>query len=322
MRRFVIFGAAIAVVVALWSAGWLFISNEIRNQVGLLAQGDGQSQPKLTCARLDIGGYPFRFNLTCGEATVVSGDITVALPQVEVAALVFQPTLFHMRAVGPATIEDAFLGGQNEITWANLEGSLRIADWKRIGRLSLVADNAAWSDTLVTETLLGSATRAEFHLVDVPAKHDAATGRATLEGYVLLDGAAIPAWTVADGDLTATVAMTNLPDNLTALPAHPVREWQAAGGRIAISEIKGTEGEDAITVTGDVGLSAEGLAEGTIEISSKGIAERSSAFLAPEMQPMIFGTVGDDGLNRQRLIIANGVLFLGMLPAFAFAPFF
>ena len=322
MRRFVLVGAAIAVVVAIWSAGWLFISNEIRNQVGLLAQGDGQGQPKLTCARLDIGGYPFRFNLTCGEATVVSGDITVTLPRVEVAALVFQPTLFHLRAIGPATIEDAFLGGQNEITWSNLEGSLRITDWKRIARLSVVADEASWSDTLVTETLLGRATRAEFHLVDVPAKHDATKGLATLEGYVLLDGTAVPDWTVANGDLAATVEITNLPDNLTALPADPVREWQAAGGRIAISEIKGVEGDDTITVTGDLALSDQGLAEGSIEIASKGIAERSSAFLAPEMQPMIFGNAGDDGVSHQRLMIANGVLFLGMLPAFAFAPFF
>jgi hypothetical protein len=322
MRRFVIFGAAIAVFIALWSAGWLFISNEIRNQIGLLAQGDGQSQPKLTCARLDVGGYPFRFNVTCAEATVVSGDVTVTLSQVEAAALVFQPTLFHLRAVSPATIEDAFLGGQNEVAWTNLEGSLRIADWKRVGRLSLVADDATWSDTLVTETLLGSATRTELHLVDVPSKHDAATGRANLEGYVLLREIAVPAWTVANGELTATVEVSSLPDNLVALPPDPVRDWQAGGGRIAITEIKGTEGEDTITVTGDLGLNAMGLAEGTIEIASKGIAERSSAFLAPEMRPLIFGSVDEDGLNRQRLMIANGVLFLGMLPAFAFAPFF
>jgi hypothetical protein len=161
-----------------------------------------------------------------------------------------------------------------------------------------------------------------LHLIDVPAKHDTTSGRATLEGFVLLDGSAIPAWTVADGDLTATIEIANLPDNLLALPADPVRDWQSAGGRIAITEIKGVEGDDTITVTGDLSLSDQGLAEGTLEIASKGIAERSSAFLAPDMQPMIFGNVGEDGLNHQRLMIANGVLFLGMLPAFAFAPFF
>ena len=44
--------------------------------------------------------------------------------------------------------------------------------------------------------------------------------------------------------------------------------------------------------------------------------------LAPEMQPLIFGAPGDDGTSHQRLTIANGVLFLGMLPAFGFAPLF
>lgn len=320
MRRFVIFGAVIAVVVALWSAGWLYVSNEIRNQAALLAQGNGQDQPKLTCTRLDVGGYPFRFNVTCAEATVVSGDITVAVPQIEAAALVFQPTLFHMRAIGPATIEDAYLGGRSRIDWTNLEGSLRIADWKRIGRLSLVADNAAWLDTLVTETLLESTTRAELHLVDVPAKHDAAAGRATLEGYVLLEGVVVPPWSVTDANVTATLEITKVTDNLLALPEEPLRDWQAAGGRVTVSELKAVEHETTVTVTADLGLTPEGLAEGTIEIASSGIAGRS--FLPPEWQPMIFGPVGEDGFNRQRLMITNGVLYLGMLPFFAFEPFF
>lgn len=223
MRRFVIFGAVIAAVVLVWSAGWLYISNEVRTQVRLLAQNDGYAAPQVTCGTLDVAGYPFRFNLTCAGATVVSGDITVGVPTIEVAALVFQPTLVHVRAIGPATIEDAFLGGQNEVTWTNLEGSIRATDWKRLGQLSIVADSVTWSDTLVSRTLLGSATRAELHLVDVPAKHDETAGRAALEGYVLLDGTAVPAWTVANGKVTATVEVSGLPDNLFALPADPVR---------------------------------------------------------------------------------------------------
>jgi hypothetical protein len=322
MRRFVIFGVVIAAVVLIWSAGWLYISNEIRTQVGLFAENDGYAAPRVTCGTLAVGGYPFRFNLTCADATIVSGDITVALPAIEGAALIFQPSLVHVRAIGPATIEDAFLGGQNEVTWTNLEASLRAADWKRIGRLSIVADGLAWSDTLVSRTLLGSANRAEFHLVDVPAKHDGTAGRAALEGYVLLDGTALPAWTVANGKVTATIGVSALPDNLLALPADPVRDWQAAGGRITITEIKGIEGEDTITLTGDLGLNPEGFAEGTIEIASKGVAERSGAFLAPEMLPLIFGTAGADGTSVQRFTIANGVLFLGMLPAFGLPAFF
>jgi hypothetical protein len=322
MRRFVIFGAVIAAAVLIWSAGWLYLSNDIRTQAGLLAGNDGYAAPRLTCGRLDVGGYPFRFNVTCAGATVVSGDVTVSVPQLEAAALVFQPSLFHMRAVGPATVEDAYLGGQNRIDWTNLEGSLRLIDWKRIGRLSVVADNVAWSDTLVTETLLGSATRAELHLVDAPAKHDPATGRATLEAYAMLDGTAIPAWTVADGDLTATLEITQLPDNLFAPPPEPIRDWQTAGGRIEIVEIKGIDGEDTITVTGEVGLNGEGLAEGTVEIVSQGIAARSAALIAPEYQALVFGNPGEDGLSRQRLTVANGILFLGMLPAFGIPPLF
>ena len=32
MRRFVIFGVVIAAVVLIWSAGWLYLSSEIRSR--------------------------------------------------------------------------------------------------------------------------------------------------------------------------------------------------------------------------------------------------------------------------------------------------
>lgn len=322
MRRFVIFGAAIAAVVLIWSAGWLYISNEIRTQAGLLAANDGYTAPQLACAELTISGYPFRFNLTCRDARIVASDITVAIPTIEAASLIFQPTLFHVRAIGPMTVEDAFLGGRNEVTWTNAEGSLRLADWKRIGRLSVIADDVAWNDTLVTTSLVGSATRAEVHLVDLPAKRDPATGRAALNGYLLLSGAAVPAWTIANGEVKATVEITGLPDNLTALPADPLRDWQSAGGRIAITDITGTEGTDTITVTGDLGLNPEGFADGAVEIVSKGVVERSAGLVAPDLQPIIFGTAAEDGTYRQRLTISNGYIFVGMLPALGLAPFF
>jgi hypothetical protein len=321
MRRFVIFGAVIAAVVLIWSAGWLYISNEIRTQVTILGTTDGYAAPKVTCGTLDIGGYPFRFNLACANATIVSGDLTFALPRIEAATLVFQPTLFHMRAVGPMTAEDAFLGGKNRIDWTNLEGSLRLTDW-RIGRLSILADTVAWSDTLVTETLIARTPHLELHLADIPGQHDDAAGLASLAGWLQADSLTFPAWAVNDGFITAAVELSKLPDDLRAISADPIRDWQAAGGRIALTEIKGFEGDDTVTITGDLGLTDAGLAEGTIEIASKGIVERSEGLVAPEMQPLIFGAAGDDGTYRQRLTIANGVIFVGMLPAFGIPPLF
>jgi hypothetical protein len=322
MRRFVIFGAVIAVIVAIWSAGWLVIAGQIRTEVDRLALNDGQTAPRLACGTLNVAGYPFRFNITCADATITAGDLSFALPRIEAAALVFQPTLYHVRGASPLTVKDAFLGGENRIAWTSLEGSLRLADWSRLARLSLVADEAAWADTLVTETLIGSATRAELHLIDVPARHDPAAGRAVLEGYLLLDGTAIPSWTVADGDLTATVELTGLPDSLLALPADPLRDWQAAGGALTITEIKAWEGEDTVTVTGEMSLSAEGLANGTIEIVSQGVANRTAAAMPPELQPLIFGFPGEDGTSRQRLSFTNGLLIIGMLPILQIPPLF
>lgn len=321
MRRFVIFGAAIAAVVLIWSAGWLFISNEVRTQVGVLALNDGYAAPRLTCATLEIGGYPFRFNATCTGVTVVVSDYTIEAPRVEAASLIFQLGLYHARVEGPALVKDAYLGGQSRIEWQNLEGSLRL-NGGRIGRLSLIGADLAWSDTLMTETLVASAATGELHLVDVPEKYDTATHRAVLAGYLSLNGAAIPAWTVANGDLTASVEVSAVPDTLETAGPDALREWQAAGGKLSITEIKASEGEDIATITGEIALNAEGLAEGNVELASRGILERSAGLVPPEIQPIVFGAPGDDGTYRQRFTITNGVAFAGMLPVFGFSPQF
>ena len=64
-------GAALLVVLA-WSAGWFFIAGQIRHQVELLALADGESSPQVQCGELDIGGFPFRFDIDCAKADPIN----------------------------------------------------------------------------------------------------------------------------------------------------------------------------------------------------------------------------------------------------------
>lgn len=320
-RRIIIFGAVIAAVALLWSAAWLWLAGEVRNQVALLASGDGYAAPTLTCGRLDVTGYPFRFNLACGNAVIVSGDQSFALPELRAAALIFQPTLFHLAATGPLTMKDAYLGGESRLDWQTLEGSLRLADW-RIQRLSLVADTLAWSDTLMTERLIATAAAAEVHLTDLPELHDDAAGLAALAGYLGIETIVAPDAAIADGQFGASLEITGLPDDLRAVGDEPLRQWQAAGGRVTLTEVKGQDGADDVTITGELGLGATGLAEGTLEVASKGLGQRFATMVPPELQPLLFGAPGPDGTSSQRLTIANGLVFVGLVPVFGLPALF
>ena len=82
------------------------------------------------------------------------------------------------------------------------------------------------------------------------------------------------------------------------------------------------DGEDSATITGEIALNAGGLAEGNIELASRGLLERSASLVPPEIQPILFGSPGDDGTYRQRFTITNGVAFAGMLPIFGLGPQF
>lgn len=312
MKRFVILGSIVVALIVIWSAGWFFISSQIRTQV--VAMGAAGSDPELTCASLDVGGYPFRFNVTCANVRLVSGDLEVTAPALKAAAFVFQPTLYQIFADAPITVRDAFSGAQSRITWDILEASLRFDGW-RLGRASIVGDGVTWTDTLAGETPLGSAKHLEFHLVDQPEKHDAATATAVLEGYLALTGLDAPAQSISAADLTADVTLTALPDDVRRFgEPDAIRAWQQAGGTLSLNEIKGNDAAGTITVTGNLNLNDTGQAQGSIVIASKGIVERLGGLVPPELAPLVFGAPDATGAYSNTLTLINGVIFAGLLP--------
>ncbi|WDR01459.1 DUF2125 domain-containing protein [Devosia algicola] len=216
MKRIIYLGIAILVVVLVWSAGWFYLAGEIRKSIVLMADADGIAAPALSCGTLDISGYPFHFNADCEKASLLSGDILVTIPGLRVSAQVYQPTHLLASALGPITIADDFTGSKSEISWDSLQASLRLEGW-RIGRLSIVADNLAWTDVLFGQPI-ASAPKAEFHLLDIPEQYDPERGTAALALYTQADNIVAPGLTITDGNAS-----------IQAEPVRPARRRSALG---------------------------------------------------------------------------------------------
>jgi hypothetical protein len=313
-KRIIVLGGIVLIVVVLWSAGWLFAAGQIRNQVDALALADGESAPQLTCGTLDIGGFPFRFDVGCSEARLLSGDLLVSAPNFRASVLVYRPTHLLASATGPVQLSDAFTGMRQEVAWSALDMSLRIDNW-RIARLSLDADDLAWTDTLFGSAPIATSPHLEAHLLDMPEQHDPAAGRAALALYVSAEGVEVPGVALAATDAEIEGELSGLPDDVRDWGATPpLRDWQQAGGQLRLIGVRASDGTSDLTATGDLRLDDQGYPTGSLAIDSLGVAERIGPYIEEPWRTLVLGVPGEDGRHKNQLSFANGGLSSGLVP--------
>lgn len=314
MKRFGFLAGAVALVAVGWTGGWFFVANQARDTIEAMARADGETRPRLACGRIETTGFPFRFDLACVDATLVSGDTTAQMAELRASVLVYRPTHAVLSGRGPIDLEDAFTGSRSQLTFAGLEGSVRLDGW-RLARASLVATELALIDTTFDARPVGRAAQAEAHLVDTPAAHDPAAGTATLAAYARLTDVIAPQLQIAGGEARLEADVRAVPDDIRrfaepqALPG-----WQASGGQVLIKTLDGRAGERSVDATGTLSLDPVGRVEGQVQIGSRGIAELIEPLLPRELSVMILGTRAEDGSYRQQINARGGVLFSGFVP--------
>jgi hypothetical protein len=337
LRRFAALLIAIILVVGLWTGGWFWAAGEIRAQVALLAQNDGETDPKIACGALNVSGFPFRFDIECVDGTLLDRDITASLAGLRASVLVYNPTHVLISAKAPLTLDDAFSGAQSRVDFTGLQASARVtsrdileafsgAGW-RIANVSVVADGLTWNDTVVGDMLRMSADHVEAHLVDLPAGRDQAAHTATLGAYVTLANLNLPQLQITGAQSTLEAMVDQLPDDLMAF-ADPdaLRAWQARNGKLTLTKFQGSQPnpDEKFEITGELGLGPTGLANGTVTYSTKGILDRLLTQAGvPLLQVAAFkGMPQADGTSTNTLGITDGRVTLAgftlaeLLPAF------
>lgn len=313
-KRIIILGGIVLAIVVLWSAAWFIGAGLIRQNIEAQALADGVSQPRLTCEGLGVGGFPFRFDVDCQNAQVTMGDMVVDVPGIRASVLVYAPTHLRASALGPLQLTDGFTGTRNSIAWSALDVSLRLSDW-RIARASISGKDLVWSDTLMGETVIAQSPLAEVHLLDIPEQHDPERGLAALAVYALADNVAYPGMTLSNTKAELQLELTGLPDD--------VRNWgdpqllqfiQQAGGALNIVSIHGTDADSVLDASGELKLDPQGMINGTITITSMGVAERIGPLLGEPWRTLVFGTAAPDGSYSNQLNFRSGGVFSGFVP--------
>lgn len=331
MGKFIVLIIAVVLVLGLWSGGWYYGAGEIRRTVESLAEADGESEPKITCGELNVTGFPFRFDVECRDAGMIAGDITATLAGVRSSLLAYNPTQVRFSALSPLTVADAFSGSRSRIDFASADGSARVVTddlWRglsgegwRIGRVSIVADEVRWVDTIVGDVPVMDAGHVEAHLVDVPAAHDAGAGTATLAAHATLSTVTAPGWQIAGGEAVLEAELSGLPDDLRSMAeADAVARWRDAGGQLKLTTLKGTAGDEFVESSGTLALDSGSRLDGQIALRHRGLVERFGDLIPEEWRGLVLGGQEDDGSYSQAVTIKAGIVFSGLMPVTIIPP--
>ena len=333
MRKILALGLTVLAVLALWTGGWFWATSEIRQQLTILAEADGETSPRLVCGTLDITGFPFRFDVDCEELALTFGDHDITLAGLRASVLAYNPTHLIFSARAPYAMRNAFTGSQSRFDFADLEGSARLTardtlaglsgeGW-RIARVSVIANQVAWYDTVIEDLLQARAEKAELHLLDMPEHHDAAARTAGLALFSSIAGLDAPGFAVAAANTTLEAELTGLPDDIRfAAEPDALRLLQQSGGALKLVRLAGDQPQpdDRFEVTGEAVLTPAGLINARIEYNTKGVFERFTNLLPMATLAIFRGTPQDDGSFRGELDMTDSRMAILGTPLFELLP--
>ncbi|VAW21766.1 hypothetical protein MNBD_ALPHA11-1650, partial [hydrothermal vent metagenome] len=140
MRKFLFLMIFIIVIVAGWSAVWIYAAQRINAEASSLFANTANTQQQINCEQFSVSGFPFRFDITCTNLTLSSIDTSLKIPEIKVTALVYRPTHALIFAEGPAVMENIFSGSKRQLNWNSLRASVRTNGWS-LARVSIEGEN-------------------------------------------------------------------------------------------------------------------------------------------------------------------------------------
>ena len=285
-----------------WSGVWFYAAHRAEAAVATWLEREVQSGRVHGCGSRTVGGYPFRIEMRCKEprAEVRGGGEPTVLRARELLAVaqIYQPDLVIAEVYGPLTIASGQGPATHTADWTLLQVSVRgfLGAPERVS-LVLDAPKLQRADMPVGE-MLASARRLEFH-----ARRNAEADRANPVFDLVARASAAtlppaPALAARPIDMDATGVVRGLKDFEPKPFKERLREWQAAGGKLEITQSRVAQGDIVAVAKGQLGLNAQARIDGTIEITLAGLEQ-------------IVGLIFGSGQSRMQAGVLTGLSILG-----------
>ncbi|ABE61560.1 conserved hypothetical protein [Nitrobacter hamburgensis X14] len=280
-RRWPIFVMPVLVVIAAaaWSAFWFYAASQVDQTVDAWRAREAASGRIYDCAKRTLGGFPFRLEVHCEDATVelksqtadqaAIAPLTARLGDILVIAQIYTPKLLIAEFKAPATLSQ---NGQ----------PVMVVNWKT-ARSSIVGlPGTPQSADIVFDDLAIDRIAAPAQTPVARASHVELHGRIaenskpdypTIETVLELTGASLrDVHPVLTKPFDAVVrAMVHGLKDFTPKPwPERFREMQAAGGRVEIMQSRIQQGDLIAIAAGSLGLTANGRLDGELHMTATG----------------------------------------------------
>src|SRR5262245_42340092 len=128
-RRYTILLFMILAVIAGWSGFWKFAADKAQQTIDGWRAREAKSGRIYNCGSQDVGGFPFRIEVTCDRASAIfrsnEPQLELKADRLLVVAQVYQPGLIISEFHGPLTIGQPGKEPEFLASWKLAQSSIR-----------------------------------------------------------------------------------------------------------------------------------------------------------------------------------------------------
>ena len=124
--RLFIMPALVVVAAVAWSAFWFYAASEVGVRADAWAAQEAKAGRVYACGKREVAGFPFRFEVSCNDASVslfsqtadAKALFNARLSEILVIAQIYQPKLLIAEFKAPATISDRGQPPSLKVNWS------------------------------------------------------------------------------------------------------------------------------------------------------------------------------------------------------------
>jgi hypothetical protein len=261
-----------------WTGFWFYASSQVSAQFERWRTREAQSGRVYDCGKLAVGGYPFRFEVRCKDASVDLISQTAnrkfgkgQLSEILAVAQIYNPRLLIAEFDGPLTITEQGEQQSLIVNWSKARSSvfgLPVSP----ERISMVVDEPTLERS--TGTVRAPVARAKQSELHGRIAEGSAAANPVIEAVWKLTQASAeplhPALAEAF-DMNLQARLSGLKDFRPKPWPERFREIQAANGRIDILQSRLQQGNMIAVANGLLGITPDGLLEGELQMVVAGL---------------------------------------------------
>jgi hypothetical protein len=269
----------VLVILAIgWTGFWFYASSQVGAQFERWRAREAQSGRVYDCGKLIVGGYPFRFEVRCQNASVDLISQTAnrkfgkgELSEILAVAQIYNPRLLIAEFTGPLTVTEQGEQQALIVDWSKAQSSvfgLPVSP----ERMSLVVDEPVLQRSAgPARSPLARAKKSELH--GRIAEGSAAANPVIEVAWQLTQASAEPLHPAlaAAFDMNAQARLSGLRDFRPKRWPERFREIQAANGRIELKQSRLQQGDLIAVAAGSLGITPEGMLEGELQMTVAGL---------------------------------------------------